>query len=402
MTSNDIQNKIKSIISASIWTRIFSWNKIMVMMGEIKNRITDLLENEEQVINTKHTLEKKIEELEINYKTEKTIKVKLETELEILKNKIELLSPLKVKNVELNTEINKLKQEEHAKNLERDAVISKYEQFENNAREREAKKEQDEQLQKQESEERLKRTWQDHEADVNKHIKFICQEESITFIDEWHHEKKPDNIIKICNEYIVFDAKSPAKDDLNNFPTYIKNQVGKLSKYANHKDVKKHLFLVVPESAIHVLKNLTYMDSNYCVHVISPQALRITMWALKQIELYEFAEKLSPEDRENLARAFAGSMNYIKRMIQINSDMNDSGIQLTQQMMKLISKDSLKSIKEKALEYEKGDIINASQQKRGKIIDLESEEIRHKDLRSKAENHAIITTNKENKKEIKN
>ena len=56
-------------------------------------------------------------------------------------------------------------------------------------------------------------------------------------------------------------------------------------------------------------------------------------------------------------------------MIQINSDMNDSGIQLTEQMMQLISRDSLKSIKEKAIEYEKGDIVNASQQKRGKIID---------------------------------
>ena len=119
------------------------WFSIITEMGEIKNMMTDLLQNEEQTINAKQALEEKIEELEINYKTEKTIKGKLETELEILKNKIELLSPLKVKNIELNTEINKLKQEEHAKNLERDAVISKYEQFENNAREREAKKEQE-------------------------------------------------------------------------------------------------------------------------------------------------------------------------------------------------------------------------------------------------------------------
>ena len=124
------------------------------------------------------------------------------------------------------------------------------------------------------------------------------------------------------------------------------------------------------------------------------------MWSLKQIELYEFAEKLSPEDRENLARAVAGSMNYIKRMIQINSDMNDSGILLTEQIMQLISKDSLKSIKEKALEYEKGDIINASQQKRGKIIDLKKEELRHKDLKSKAENHEIIEPAENTKKEI--
>ena len=124
------------------------------------------------------------------------------------------------------------------------------------------------------------------------------------------------------------------------------------------------------------------------------------MWALKQIELYEFAEKLSPEDRENLARAVAGSMNYIKRIIQMNSDMNDTGIQLTEQIMNLISKDSLKSIKNKALDYEKGDIINASQQKRGKIIDINKEELRHKDLKSKAQNHKIITPESPNQKQL--
>ena len=251
-----------------------------------------------------------------------------------------------------------------------------------------------------EKQERLKRTWQDHEAYVNSTIKVICQEEAITFVEEWHHDKKPDNVIKICNEYIVFDAKSPSKDELDHFPKYINTEAGKLSKYSDHKDVKKHLFLVVPQNAIHALKKFTYHDSNYCVHVIPPQALKITMWSLKQIELYEFAEKLSPEDRENLARAFAGSMNYIKRMIQINSDMNDSGIQLTEQMMKLISRDSLKSIKEQAIEYEKGDLVNPSQQKRGKIIDIDTENLRHKDLKSKAENHEIISTPKNKKKEI--
>ena len=63
-------------------------------------------------------------------------------------------------------------------------------------------------------------------------------------------------------------------------------------------------------------------------------------------------------------------------------------------MLKLISKDSLNSIKEKPLEYEKGDIDNASQQRGGKAIDLNEEAIRHKDLKSKAENHQIISTTK--------
>jgi hypothetical protein len=169
-----------------------------------------------------------------------------------------------------------------------------------------------------------------------------------------------------------------------------------LSKYASHKDVKNHLFLVVPDNTIHALKMLTYNDSNYCVHIISQQALRITMWSLKQIELYEFADKLSPEDRENLARVFAGSQSYIKRSIQIHNDLNEKGLDLIEQNMKLISKDSLKSIKENAIEFEKGDILNVSKQNRGKIIDLDEENNRQKEIKFKAETRTIIAPDKKN------
>ena len=327
----------------------------------------------------------------------------LSTKIKILENEKDILSPLKIKNIELTNELNKMKQEENSKDAIRESQIAKYEQFENNAREREHRERQEKIQQKEEQDQQIKRTWQDHEINVNNTIKLICQEEAITFVEDWHHEKKPDNVIKICDEYIVFDAKSPSKNqELNNFPTYIKDQVNKLSKYAIHEDVKKHLFLVVPENTIHALKVLTFNDSNYCVHVISPQALKITMWSLKQIELYEFADKLSPEDRENLARVYAGSQSYIKRSIQIHNDLNEKGLDLIQQNMKLISKESLKGLKENALEFEKGDVVNVSKQNRGKIIDLEQEEIRQKEIKFKAKTRTLInpSDNLKNKEEL--
>ena len=373
-------------------------------MVEIKIWFENNFSKYDELQNKHVSIAQEISDLKIDYKAQQKINEDLKTQIQILKNEKEILAPLKIKNIELTNALNDMKQEKNAKDAERDAVITKYEQFENNAREREEKKQLEAEQKLAEEQMQLKRKWQDHEEHVNQYIKLICQEESITFIEEWHHEKKPDNVIKICNEYIVFDAKSPRNEDMGNFPTYIKTQVTALSKYAKHKDVKKHLFLVVPENTISELKVLTYNDSNYCVHVISPQSIRITMWSLKQIELYEFADKLSPEDRENLARAFAGSMNYIKRIIQINSDMSDEGIQLTEQMIKLIAKDSLKGIKEKALEFEKGDVINPSKQNRGKIIDLEKEQQRHKEIKFKAETRTIIQPSKKldesQKKEI--
>ena len=400
MTKLDLQNKIQEIISSSILIRLFFWGRITNKLGELFNELNRLIINTPKLETEIEKLESKIIELESDYKSEKKIKEKLETEIEILSNKIELLIPLKMQNTELVAELNKFKQNEKAKDAQRDSLMNKWEQFQRNAEEREQKKELKEEVDKQKEKERIKRTWLNHEENVNSIIKIICQEKSVEFIskEKWPYKKLPDNVIKICDEYIIFDAKSPRGDELDNFPKYIRTQVDSLAKYAQHQDVKKQLFLVVPENALHVIENKTYEDSNYCVHIISPQSLRITIWCMKQIEYYEFAEKLSPEDRENLARVFAGSMNYIKRVIQINSDMNEHGIELTERMLKLISKDSLESIKQKALEYEKGDIVNASQQRGGKAIDLKEESIRQKDIKSKAENHEIIEpTEKKNR-----
>tara|TARA_B100000579_G_scaffold341511_1_gene293358 strand:+ start:9278 stop:10474 length:1197 start_codon:yes stop_codon:yes gene_type:complete len=389
MNYTDIE-KIKKIISSSIFDRIFYWKNIIIRLTELKTSIEKQKETEEKI----NVLEKEYYDLKSDHKAELKISENLKTKIQILENEKEILAPLKIKNIELTNELNKMKQEENTKNTIRDSQIAQYEQFENNARERERKAIEDKELRDKEKEDLIKRTWQDHELNVNNAIKLICQEESITFIEEWHHDKKPDNVIQICDEYIVFDAKSPGKNqELSNFPNYIKDQVGRLSKYANHKDVKKHLFLVVPENTIHILKSLTYNDSNYCVHIISPQALKITMWSLKQIELYEFADKLSPEDRENLARVYAGSQSYIKRSIQIHNDLNEKGLDLIAQNMKLISKKSLEGIKENALEFEKGDIVNVSKQNRGKIIDLEQEEVRQKEIKFKAETRTIIAPN---------
>ena len=402
MELRDLQNRLQKIIDSSIWSRIFSWQSIVMKVTEIKMLIENRLSNYEKTIEQADFMKQEISELKINYQAQQKINDDLKTQVQILKNEKEVLAPLKIKNIELTNMLNEMKQEKNAKDAKRDAVITKYEQFENNARERESKKEEEEKRFLEEEKIQLQRKWQDHEEHVNQYIKLICQEESITFIEDWPHEKKPDNVIKICNEYIVFDAKSPRNEDISNFPTYIKSQVTALSKYANHKDVKKHLFLVVPENTLSALKTLTYNDSNYCVHIISPQSIKITMWSLKQIELYEFAEKLSPEDRDNLARVFAGSMNYIKRIIQINSDMSDEGIRLTEQMIRLIAKDSLKGIKEKALEFEKGDVINPSKQNRGKIIDLDKEEIRHKEIKFKAETRTIIRPSEDLENKNKN
>ena len=72
-----------------------------------------------------------------------------------------------------------------------------------------------------------KQTWREHEKDVENHIQLICQNHVIKYVSQEefpHPRNKPDNAIEIMDQLIIFDAKSPANDDLNNFSKYIKLQ----------------------------------------------------------------------------------------------------------------------------------------------------------------------------------
>ena len=130
-------------------------------MGELKTMIETMFSTNEDISKQKKSLENELSEVKIEYKSEKKIKEKIEGDNEILKNKIDFLLPLKAKNTELTNELNKMKQEENTKNLKRDSTVTKYEQFENNAREREEEKKQKEEAIRVKEKESLKRTWQE-------------------------------------------------------------------------------------------------------------------------------------------------------------------------------------------------------------------------------------------------
>ena len=91
----------------------------------------------------------------------------------------------------------------------------------------------------------MKETWAKHEISVKNEIKMICQKNTIEYVDKVPFKGNPDNTIKVCDEFIVFDAKSPASDDLQNFRNYIKNQTESVVKYVKQENVKKDVFLVI-------------------------------------------------------------------------------------------------------------------------------------------------------------
>jgi hypothetical protein len=215
--------------------------------------------------------------------------------------------------------------------------------------------------------ENQKQTWREHEKDVENHLQLICNNHVIKYISQEdfpHPRNKPDNAIEIMDQLIVFDAKSPANDDLNNFPKYIKLQTESLKKYAKHQDVKKDLFLVIPSNTLHVIKQFTYNIGDYNVYIITKDSLEPIILSLKKIEEYEFVDKLSPEERDNVCRIIGKFAHTTKRRIQIDQFFAEEFLQTLQKTGAQLPREMLESV----IDFEKAERLNPPMEKRNKQI----------------------------------
>ena len=225
--------------------------------------------------------------------------------------------------------------------------------------------------------EAMKLQWREHEKDVENHLQIICHNNVVKYISQEdfpHPRNKPDNSIEIMDQLIVFDAKSPANDDLSNFPKYIKSQTENLKKYAKHTDVKNDLFLVIPSSTVHVINQFTYNIGDYNVYVITKDALEPIILSLKKIEDYEFADKLSPEERDNVCRVIGKFAHTTKRRIQIDQFFATEFLDTLQKARTQLPKEILNTV----IEFENAEKLNPPMEKRNKKILI-------KDLNEKSE-----------------
>jgi hypothetical protein len=213
----------------------------------------------------------------------------------------------------------------------------------------------------------MKKTWQRHEDTVEQSIKQICRKHTIEYFDKERvpFTGKPDNSVKIVDEFIIFDAKSPASEDLGNFPVYIKNQTIALKKYIKEPNVKKDIYLVVPTNTISSLTATVYDMSDYRVYVITIDSLESILLSLRKIEDYVFAEELSPEDRESICRIIGHFTHHTKRRLQIDNFLANQNIELLKSC-KCLPEDIIEEVKN----HEVKTLINVPMDKRGKEYNL--------------------------------
>jgi hypothetical protein len=215
--------------------------------------------------------------------------------------------------------------------------------------------------------EKMKLSWSEHERDIQNHIQLICNNHIIKYVEKEnfpHPKHKPDNSIEIMDQLIVFDAKSPGSDDLSNFPKYIKLQTESLEKYAKHDNVKKDLFLVIPSNTLQVINKFTYNIGNYNVYIVSKDALEPIILSLKKIEDYEFADKLSPEERDNVCRIIGKFAHTTKRRIQIDQFFAEEFLDTLNKAGTQLPRDILESV----IQFENAEKLNPPMEKRKQQI----------------------------------
>jgi len=239
--------------------------------------------------------------------------------------------------------------------------------------------------------EEMAQTWQKHEEAVEQSLRSICRQHTIGYCDKEkfpYAGKKPDNALMICDQYVIFDAKSPKNpDELENFPAYIRNQAEAAKKYAKEENVKKDIFLVVPANTVGYLDEFHYDMADWQVYVVTQDCLEPVVLALRKVEDYEFAEQLSPEDRENLCRVIGKFAHATKRRIQIDNYFCNEFISLLQ------SCDTLPDeIRQKVVDFEMAEKMNPPVEKRKKKIPIGELEHDVKVLGKEAEAREIDVT----------
>jgi archaellum component FlaC len=319
---DNLKKLIESIRSISLFQRLFSWGKIRQQLIDAVSDIQKMESSLEQINKENERISNELnlqtakldaandivsrydgEKERLNYIIEDRGNrlTKIEKELSTFQNENENLkdalqkssadfATLKQRFEWLEESFSKINQENTEFKAEEKNKREKYEQDVaglNAIRDQiqnDRNKEQEERLiAETEKRNTLKETWSKHQTNVKSLIKYICQKHTIEYVDAVPFKGEPDNTIKICDEFVVFDAKSPGSDDLSNFPTYIKTQAESAKKYAKHENVKSDIFFVVPTNTLERLSQFVFNLADYNVFVISVDALEHIILSLKKI-----------------------------------------------------------------------------------------------------------------------
>ncbi len=358
----------EEVKTMTFWQRIFRWRSFKVMgydaylefrsISEIINKLDkQVLDRDSKIFG----LENNIGILTARLNDLSFSNQKLENKLSMLESELRRSA---AERSELGNELARYRQaeqsriEDYMKNVAGVNVLQA-------GLEKERNKLTDDRIrEKEEAYEKRKQTWRNHQDAVEAAIRSICQTHFIEYVKEVPFRGNPDNAIMIAGEYIIFDAKSPAGDDLENFPKYLRAQTESMGKYIKQENVKSDIFLVVPSNTLESLKQFSYNMGDYNTYIVSIDALEPVILSLRKLEDYEFAGQMTPEERENICRIIGKFAHTAKRKIQIDYFFSYQFLEILSKCNVGLPDDILRSVEE----FEKAEKLNPPQEKRARQI----------------------------------
>ena len=354
--------------SLGFWQRIFGWRKIRTLSYDAYDEFTSMSENINNLNGEIVNRETRIKDLEKNIDISSARLSDLNSASQKLENKLfaleSELSRLNKEKTDLSNKIARFEQadqnraDEFLKNVSAVKAIQKGLEDERNKLSEERIREKEEYFEK------IRLTWQNHEDTVKSVIRNICKAHLIEYVENVPFKGNPDNTLMIAGEYVIFDAKSPAGDDLENFPKYLKIQTESVKKYIKQENVKSDIFLVIPSNTLDVISQFSYNMGDYYVYLITVDSLEPIILSLKKIENYEFTEQLTPDERENICRIIGKFSHIAKRKIQIDYFFSYQFLDILSKCNIDLPADIYKSVQE----FEKAEKLNPPQEKRAKQI----------------------------------
>ena len=286
------------------------------------------------------------------------------------------IDALQTEKLGLSNKVHTLQESEDQRRRMHDEKISQLNQILEHQHAQREKEEQFKIEQEKQKQIELKKTWITHEKTIEEKFDLLCQRHGLVSVrgEDFPFRGRPDNAVLICDDYVIFDSKSPAGESLDAFPQYVRTQAEALKKYIKFEKVKKEAYLVVPQNTLSLINEKTMSFGDYKVFVISEESLEPILLQLKRIEDYEFTENLSPESREAMVSVVGKMAHGMKRRIQVDQFFSKEFFSVLDSLERLPT-----DLVAEVSKIENALKVNPPNENRKKSIDLE--ELRKEDDR---------------------
>lgn len=360
-----VKMMIQQVNTFSFWKILIGWRKFKNWMVDCLLDLQQVIDHAENQQTQLNELQRDLDQASIMIEANKNRINELQRDREIALLQVnELRNQIQQAEIRLSEERNKSER----RSEEQIKLIQSVQELKAGVQEEARRKQEAEEQAFLLRQEQQRVVWQTHQEMVKNRIRLVCDRHIIAYEENPPFSGRPDNTLRICNEYIVFDAKSPVAGNLKSFAEYLKREAKDAEKYAKQDNVSRDIFFVIPSNTLEALSQTTmqYTFGTHRVFIIPAEAVEIVILRLKKIEEYEFADKLSPEDRENTCRMIARLLYHIKRQLQLDNYMAKEAMGLASDCDSLLPEELRDHVEEIELTL----LLNPPQARTGKDISL--------------------------------